>query len=47
MPFIDVLAAGIDDKRQILAALTDHQIVDDAAAAVGEKRIALPPRRKA
>ena len=47
MPFIDVLAAGIDDKRQILAAVTDHQIVDDAAAAVGEKRIALPPRRKA
>ena len=47
MLFIDILAAGIDNERKMIAALADHQIIDDAAAAVGEKRIALPCRPKA
>ncbi len=47
MLFVDILAAGIDDERKILAAMTDHQIIDDSAAIVREKPIALPSRHKA
>ena len=47
MRLIDIFAAGIDNERKIITALADHQIIDDAAAAVGEKRIALPCRPKA
>ena len=47
MPFIDILAAGIDNERKMIAALVDHQIIDDTAAVVGEKRVTLPCGSKA
>jgi len=47
MPFIDNFATGIDNERKMVAAIADHQIIDDAAATVGEKRITLPRQPKA
>ena len=33
---------GIDDQKQVIAAVRHHQIVQDAARVIGEHRIALP-----
>ena len=41
-----MLAAGIDDEHEKVAAMTDHEVVDNSAVRVGEERVALPARRK-
>ena len=43
---VDCLSAGIDDENQVIAAMCDHQIVNDAAIRVCKKRVTLPPSRK-
>ena len=47
MAFIKLLATGINNEHKMIAALADHQIIDDATVVVSEKRIALPFHRKA
>ena len=37
------LAGRVDDEKQMVAAVGDHQIVENAAALVGEDAVALPP----
>ncbi len=39
------LAGGIDHQEQMAAEIRHHQIVEDAAAFVGEQRVTLPSRR--
>ena len=41
--FVRILAAGIDHKEEMIAPVRDHQVVEDAAARVGEQRISLSP----
>jgi hypothetical protein len=40
------LPAGIDDEDELIAAVCDHQIVNDAAIRVCKKRVTLPPSDK-
>ncbi len=35
------LAGGVDHKEQVIAAIGDHQVVEDAARGIGEQRISL------
>ena len=44
MGLVGGLARGIDDQQQAVAEVGDHQIVPDAAAVVGEKRVPLATR---
>ena len=37
------LARGVDDQEQVVAAIGEHQVVEDAARIVGEEPVALPP----
>src|SRR5262245_4777628 len=39
--FVSVLAACVDDKEEMIASVRNHQIVEDAAARVGEQCISL------
>ena len=39
--FVGLLAGGVDDKEEVITAMGDHKIVEDAAGVVGEQRIAL------
>ena len=39
---VGALAAGIDDEQEVVGTAGHHQVVEDAAALVGEERIALP-----
>jgi hypothetical protein len=41
--FVRILATCIDDKEEMIAPVRDHQIVEDAARRIGEKRIPLSP----
>ena len=41
------LAGGIDDQKQVVAEVRDHEIVEDAAGLVGELSVTLPSRREA
>ena len=43
MRFVCIPAACIDDKEEMIASVDDHQIIEDAAARIGEQRISLPP----
>ena len=38
---VGVLAGGVDDEEEVVAAVGDHQVVEDAAGLVGEEGIAL------
>ena len=44
---VDMLAIGVDNQKQVIAEVGDDQVVNDAAAPIGEKRITLPPWREA
>ena len=44
MRFVVGLAGGVDHQEQMAAEIRDHQIVENAAALVGELRVALPAR---
>ena len=46
MGHIRLLAGGIDHDEQMIAPVGEHQIIQDAAGAIGEQPIALPPRRQ-
>ena len=46
MCFVLGLAGGIDDQKQVVAEIRHHQVVENAAGFVGEKRIALPAGRQ-
>ena len=37
------LARGIDHQKQVIAAIGDHQVVQNAARVIGEHGVALPP----
>jgi hypothetical protein len=39
---VGLLARGIDDNEEVVAAVVDHQVVENAAGFIGEQRIALP-----
>ena len=43
MRLVRFLAAGIDHQHQMIADIAHHQVVEDAAAVLGEQRIAHPP----
>ena len=47
MRLVGVLAGRVDDQRQMIAAIGDHQIVEDAAGRIREQRIALTILRDA
>ena len=34
---IGILAGGVDDEEEVVAAIGDHQVVENAALVVGEK----------
>ncbi len=44
---VGVLARGVHDQEQVIAAVGDHQVVLDPAVVVGENRIALAAFRQA
>ena len=44
---IDCLAGGIDDEHQVIAAVGDHDVVQNSAGLVRQQRVALPPVGKA
>ena len=39
-------AGGIDDQKQVIAAIGDHQIVQNPARIIGEQPVTLPPFRQ-
>ena len=41
MGFVGLLAGRVDDEEQMIAAVGDHEIVEDAARRVGEEGVAL------
>ncbi len=45
--FVGGLAAGIDHQHEMITAMGNHEVVDDAAIGVGEKTVAQPERRQA
>ena len=45
MRLVGVLAGGVDHQEQMAAEIGHHQIVENAACAIGELGVALPPRR--
>ncbi len=45
MAFVKSLAGCIDDQHQMIAVIRHHQVIENAARAVGQHRITLPPRR--
>ena len=47
MRLVRGLAGGVDHQEQVAAEIRHHQIVEDAAAVIGELRVALPARRNA
>ncbi len=42
---VRLLAGGVHHQEQVFAEIRDHQVVEDAAARVGELGVALPSRR--
>ena len=42
--FVRLLVGGIDDEQKVIAAVGNHQIIDDAALIVGQDGVALPAR---
>ena len=45
MRLIVGLAGGVDDQKQMAAEIRHHQVVENAAVAIGKLRVALPARR--
>ena len=43
MRLVGRCSAGIDDEKQMIAAVRYQEIVEDAALGIGEKRVSLTP----
>ena len=41
------LAGGVDHQEQVVAAIGEHQVVEDATLIIGEEPVALPPLAEA